>query len=138
MTMRRISHLLLSHKRMNRYLLDVDLCKHKKIVGGDYSVFPAYEAPSLNILRLNSRVKWEKLTSVCGSEPLIEYIFRQFPSNIEEKTMTYLYFRHESYSRPTIHPTVNICILKNSTGITPTGRICLIVSFADCLNLPYV
>ena len=31
MTMRRISHLLLSHKRMNRYLLDVDLCKHKKL-----------------------------------------------------------------------------------------------------------
>ena len=66
------SHLLLSHKRMNRYLLDVGLCKHKKIVGGDYSVFRAYEAPKLNILGLNSRVKWEKLTSVCDREPLIE------------------------------------------------------------------
>ena len=63
--MRKKSHLLLSHKRMNRYQLDVGLCKHKKIVGGDYSVFLAYEARNLNILGLNSRVKWEKLTSVC-------------------------------------------------------------------------
>ena len=30
MIMRKKSHLLLSHKRMNRYLLDVGLCKHKK------------------------------------------------------------------------------------------------------------
>ena len=37
----------------------------KKIVGVDYSVFRAYEARNLNILGLNSRVKWEKLTSVC-------------------------------------------------------------------------
>ena len=28
--MRKQSHLLLSHKRMNRYQLDVGLCKHKK------------------------------------------------------------------------------------------------------------
>ena len=35
MTMRKKYHLLLSHKRMNRYLLDVGLCKHKKIVGGE-------------------------------------------------------------------------------------------------------
>ena len=76
--MRKISHLPLSQKRMNRYLLDVGLCKHKKIVGGDYSVFRAYEARNLNILGLNSRVKWEKLASVCDSEPLIEYISRQF------------------------------------------------------------
>ena len=77
MTIRKISHLPLSHKRMNRYLLDVGLCKHKKIVGGDYSVFRAYEARNLNILGLNSRVKWEKLESVCDSAPLIENIFRQ-------------------------------------------------------------
>ena len=50
---------------MNRYQFDVGLCKHKKIVGGDYSVFLAYEARNLNILGLNSRVEWEKLTSVC-------------------------------------------------------------------------
>ena len=74
--MRKMSHLPLSHKRMNRYLLDVGLCKHKKIVGRDHSVFRAYEAPNLNILGLNSRVKLEKLTSVCDREPLIEYIFR--------------------------------------------------------------
>ena len=37
----------------------------KKIVGRDYSVFLAYEARNLNILGLNSRVEWEKLTSVC-------------------------------------------------------------------------
>ena len=37
----------------------------KKIVVGDYSVFRAYEARNLNILGLNSQVKWEKLTSVC-------------------------------------------------------------------------
>ena len=65
MTMRKKSHLLLSHKRMNRYQFDVGLCKHKKIVGGDYSVFLAYEARNLNILGLNSRVEWKKLTSVC-------------------------------------------------------------------------
>ena len=62
--MRKKSHLLLSQKRMNRYLLDVGFCKHKTFVG-DYSVFRAYEARNLNILGLNSRVKWEKLTSVC-------------------------------------------------------------------------
>ena len=50
---------------MTRYQFDVGLCKHKKIVGGDYSVFLAYEARNLNILGLNSRVEWEKLTSVC-------------------------------------------------------------------------
>ena len=65
-------------KRMSRYLVDVRLCKHKNIVGGDYSVFRAYEARNLNILRLNSRVKWQKLMSVCDTEPLIEYIFCQF------------------------------------------------------------
>ena len=80
MTMRKKSHLLLSHKRMNRYQLDVGLCKHKKIVGGDYSVFLAYEARNLNILGLNSRVEWEKLTrltiddtgiaEVMGSNPV--------------------------------------------------------------------
>ena len=31
MTTRKKSHLLLSDKRMNRYLLDVGLCKHKKL-----------------------------------------------------------------------------------------------------------
>ena len=127
--MRKKSHLLLSHKRMNRYLLDVGLCKHKKIVGGEYLVFRAYEAGNLNVLRLNSRVKWEKLTSVYLSP---------VSSNIKEKTVTSLYFRHDSCSRPTIHPTVNICILKKSTRITPTGRICLIVSFAYGFNLPYI
>ena len=63
--MRKKSHLLLSQKRMNRYLLDVGFCKHEKFVGGDYSVFRAYEARKLNILELNSRFKWEKLTNVC-------------------------------------------------------------------------
>ena len=74
--MRKQSHLLLSHKRMNRYQLDVGLCKHKKIVGGDYSVFLAYEARNLNILGLNSRVEWEKLTNVCDyfHSPLFFYL----------------------------------------------------------------
>ena len=53
--MRKKSHLL-SHKRMNRYLLDGGLCKHQKLVGLDYSVFRAYETRNLNILGLNSRV----------------------------------------------------------------------------------
>ena len=66
MTMRNKSHLLLSHKMMNRYLLDVGLCKHKKNVGEDYSVFRSYEARNLNTLGLNSRVKWENLASVCN------------------------------------------------------------------------
>ena len=52
--MRKKSHLLLSHKRMNRYQFDVGLCKHKKIVEGDYSVFLAYEARNLNILGVES------------------------------------------------------------------------------------
>lgn len=39
-------------------------------MGGDYSVFLAYEARNLNILGLNSRVEWEKLTSVCDHSPL--------------------------------------------------------------------
>ena len=34
---------------------------------------------------------------------------------------TSLYFRHESYSRPTIHPTVTICILKNLPESPPRG-----------------
>ena len=51
---------------MNRYLLDVRLCKHKTIVGGVYSVFRAYEAQNLDILGYNSRIKREKFTSVCG------------------------------------------------------------------------
>ena len=57
MTTRKKSHLLLSDKRMNRYLLDVGLRKHKKTEGGDYSVFRAYEARNVKILGLNSRVK---------------------------------------------------------------------------------
>ena len=42
-------------------------------------------------------------------------------SNIKEKTVTSLYFRYESYSRPTIHPTVTICILKNLPESPPRG-----------------
>ena len=57
MTTRKKSHLLLSDKRMNRYLLDVGLRKHKKTEGGDYSVFRAYEARNLKILGLYSRVE---------------------------------------------------------------------------------
>ena len=96
MTMRKKSHLLLSHKRMNRYQLDVGLCKHKKIVGGDYSVFLAYEARNLNILGLNSRVEWEKLTSVCDyfHSPLcfltpfveLKYGKRMIPVKLHELT----------------------------------------------------
>ena len=58
--------------------------------------------------------------------------------NLLHDSTAFLYFRYESYSRPTIHPTVTICILKKSTIITPTGRICRIISFADGLNLPLV
>ena len=94
MTMRKKSHLLLSHKRMNRYQLDVGLCKHKKIVGGDYSVFLAYEARNLNIIGLNSRVEWEKLTSVCdyaivlSLTPFVElkYGKRMIPVKLHELT----------------------------------------------------
>ena len=84
-------------KRMNRYQLDVGLCKHKKIVGGDYSVFLAYEARNLNILGLNSRVEWEKLTSVCDyfHSPLfffltpfveLKYGKRKIPVKLHELT----------------------------------------------------
>ena len=81
---------------MNRYLLDVRLCKHKKIVGGVYSVFRASEAQNLDILGYNSRVKREKLTSVCGYfhspfyflTPLFEskYRKRMIPINLHELT----------------------------------------------------
>ena len=81
-------------KRMNRYQLDVGLCKHKKIVGGDYSVFLAYEARNLNIIGLNSRVEWEKLTSVCdyaivlSLTPFVElkYGKRMIPVKLHELT----------------------------------------------------
>ena len=81
---------------MNRYQLDVGLCKHNKIVGGDYSVFLAYEARNLNILGLNSRVEWEKLTSVCDYflsplfflAPFVElkYGKRKIPVKLHELT----------------------------------------------------
>ena len=79
---------------MNRYQLDVGLCKHKKIVGGDYSVFLAYEARNLNIIGLNSRVEWEKLTSVCdyaivlSLTPFVElkYGKRMIPVKLHELT----------------------------------------------------
>ena len=81
-------------KRMNRYQLDVGLCKHKKIVGGDYSVFLAYEARNLNIIGLNSRVEWEKLTRVCdyaivlSLTPFVElkYGKRMIPVKLHELT----------------------------------------------------
>ena len=94
--MRKKSHPVLSQKRMNRYQLDVGLCKHKKIVGGDYSVFLAYEARNLNILGLNSRVEWEKLTSVCDFfysplfflTPFVEFKYgkRMIPVKLHELT----------------------------------------------------
>ena len=44
--MPKICHLLLSHKRMNRYLLDVGLCKHKKIVGVNLFLYTRIEQSS--------------------------------------------------------------------------------------------
>ena len=69
----------------------------KKIVGGDYLVFLAYEARNLNILGLNSRVEWEKLTSVCDyfHSPLfffltpfveLKYGKRKIPVKLHELT----------------------------------------------------
>ena len=137
MTMRRISHFLLLHKRMNRYLLDVGLCKRKKLWEEIIQFFAAYEGPNLKILGLNSRVKWEKLTSVCDREPLIECIFRQFQAIQREKNDLSL-LQTRKLQSPHHPPHRKYLYPKKSTGITPTGRICLIVSFADCLNLPYV
>ena len=79
---------------MNRYQSDVGLCKHNKIVGGDYLVFLAYEARNLNIIGLNSRVEWEKLTSVCdyaivlSLTPFVElkYGKRMIPVKLHELT----------------------------------------------------
>ena len=42
-------------------------------------------------------------------------------SNTKVKTVTSLYFRYEGYSRPTIHPTVTICIPKNLPESPPGG-----------------
>ena len=79
---------------MNRYQLNVGLCKHNKIVGGDYSVFLAYDARNLNIIGSNSRVEWEKLTSVCdyaivlSLTPFVElnYGKRMIPVKLHELT----------------------------------------------------
>ena len=64
-------------------------------------------------------------------------------SNIREKTVASLYLSFERNSRPTIQPTMTICILKlkilpESPPPLAKGRVCLIVSFADGLNLPLV
>ena len=85
---------------MNRYLLDVHSCKPKKIVGGVYSVFRAYEAQNLDILGYNSRVKRENLTSVCGYfhspfsflTPLFELKYRKriIPIKLHELTTRYV------------------------------------------------
>ena len=63
---------------------------------GDYSVFRAYEARNLNKFGLNSRVKWEKLTSVCDyfHSPLffltpfveLKYGKRKIPVKLHELT----------------------------------------------------
>ena len=60
----------------------------KEIVVGDYSVFRAYEARNLNILGLNSQVKWEKLTSVCDyfHSPLFFNSFRLIEIRKENDT----------------------------------------------------
>ena len=68
----------------------------KKIVGGDYSIFLAYEVRNLDILGLNSHVKWEKLTSVCDRfhspllflTPFVElkYGKRMIPMKLNELT----------------------------------------------------
>ena len=65
-------------------------------MGGDYSVFLAYEVRNLNILGLNNRVEWEKLTSVCDYllsplfflTPFVEskYGKRKIPVKLHELT----------------------------------------------------
>ena len=81
-----------SVKRAARRECDVLLIK----LGGDYSVFLVYEARNLNILGLNSRVEWEKLTSVCDyfHSPLffltpfveLKYGKRKIPLKLHELT----------------------------------------------------
>ena len=65
-------------------------------MGGDYSVFLAYEVRNLNILGLNNRVEWEKLTSACDYflsplfflTPFVEskYGKRKIPVKLHELT----------------------------------------------------
>ena len=65
------------------------LCKHKKIMGGDYSVFLAYEARNLNILGLNSRVEWERFIYHCfflTSFVELKYGKRMIPVKLHELT----------------------------------------------------
>ena len=78
MTMRKKSHLLLSHKRMNRYQLDVGLCKHKKIVGGDSSVFLAYKA-KFKYTRIEQSSRMGEIDERARLFPLAIVFFNSFP-----------------------------------------------------------
>ena len=91
--MRKKSHLLLSHKRMNRYQLDVGLCKHKKIVGGDSSVFLAYKAKfkytrieqSSRMGIIDKRVRLFSLAIVFLT-PFVELKYGMIPVKLHELT----------------------------------------------------
>ena len=52
MTVRKKFHLLLSHKRMNMYLLDVGLCKHKKNCGRRLFSFPCLRSAKFKYTRI--------------------------------------------------------------------------------------
>ena len=69
-----------SLKRMNRYQLDVGLCKHKKNCGRRLFSFSCLRSVKSkhNVLGLNSRVECEKKTSVCDYFHLLIVFFNSF------------------------------------------------------------
>ena len=52
MTMRKKSHLLLSHKKMDRYSLDVGLCNHKKNCGSRLFSFSCLRSAKFEYTRI--------------------------------------------------------------------------------------
>ena len=55
----------------------------------DYSVFRAYEARNLNKFGLNSRVIWEKLTSVCDYFHSPLFFFKLLSLNLNTERERY-------------------------------------------------
>ena len=63
---------------MNRYQLDVGLCKHKKIVGGDSSVFLAYKA-KFKYTRIEQSSRMGEIDERARLFPLAIVFFNSFP-----------------------------------------------------------
>ena len=123
--MPKICHLLLSHKRMNRYLLDVGLCKHKKNRGRRSFSFSCLRSAKFKYTRIEQSSQMGEIDERMRPWASNWIYLSLVSSNIKEKNSDISSIRHERYCRPTIHPTVSICILKNLPESTPRGRFVL-------------